>query len=67
MLDASREVGRSSWFWQATSTPRQKSLRFSLAGIRTAANANAMIDAASASLAIVRELGAPEFTPNAKT
>src|SRR3954464_3804937 len=38
-------------------------------GIRTAANANAMIDAganrigASASVAIVRELGAPEFTP----
>jgi len=40
-------------------------------GIRTAANANAMIDAganrlgASAGVAIVRELGAPEFTPKA--
>jgi deoxyribose-phosphate aldolase len=42
-------------------------------GIRTAANANAMIDAganrigASASVAIIRELGAPEFTPKAKS
>ena len=42
-------------------------------GIRTAANANAMINAganrigASASVAIVRELGAPEFTPKVKT
>jgi deoxyribose-phosphate aldolase len=42
-------------------------------GIRTAANANAMIDAganrigASASVAIVRELGAPEFTPRVKS
>ena len=41
-------------------------------GIRTAANANAMIEAganrlgASASVAIVRELGAPEFTPRTK-
>ena len=40
-------------------------------GIRTAANANAMIDAganrlgASAGVAIVHELGAPEFTPKA--
>jgi deoxyribose-phosphate aldolase len=42
-------------------------------GIRTAANANTMINAgasrlgASAGVAIVRELGAPEFTPKAKT
>ena len=41
-------------------------------GIRTAVTANAMIDAganrigASASVAIVRELGAPEFTPRVK-
>jgi len=60
MLDPSREVGRSSWFWQATSTARQKSLRFSPSGIRTAANANTKIDAganrlgASAGVAIVR-------------
>lgn len=42
-------------------------------GIRTAANATAMIEAganrlgASAGVAIVRELGAPEFLPRAKT
>jgi deoxyribose-phosphate aldolase len=42
-------------------------------GIRTAANANAMIDAganrigASAGVAIVRELGAPEFMPRVKS
>lgn len=41
-------------------------------GIRTAANATAMIEAganrlgASAGVAIVRELGAPEFTPHSK-
>jgi deoxyribose-phosphate aldolase len=41
-------------------------------GIRTAANANAMIDAganrigASASIAIIHELGAPEFAPRGK-
>ena len=41
-------------------------------GIRTAANANAMIDAganrigASAGVAIVRELGAPEFVPRTR-
>ena len=41
-------------------------------GIRTAANANAMIDAganrigASASVAIIHELGAPEFAPRVK-
>jgi len=47
--------------------------RFRLAGIRTAANANTntKIDAganrlgASAGVAIVHELGAPEFTPKA--
>src|SRR5882757_2086933 len=42
-------------------------------GIRTAATTNAMIDAganrigASAGVAIVRELGAPEFTPRVKS
>ncbi|MGC2743549.1 MAG: deoxyribose-phosphate aldolase [Candidatus Angelobacter sp.] len=42
-------------------------------GIRTAANANSMIDAganrigASAGVAIIRELGAPEFTAKVKT
>jgi deoxyribose-phosphate aldolase len=42
-------------------------------GIRTAANANTMIDAganrigASSSVAIIRELGAPEFTPCVKS